>query len=134
MEYLSQLLHHMAGSLSIRPVGSYCRRRPRLPEGAQEMTHLVFIIASLATWRLSYAIVKENGPLMVFARLRARLAASQRRSGGLFDLISCIYCVSFWIGLVGALIVSSNVFEWVGYGLAFSAVAVLIERLTNAKV
>ena len=98
------------------------------------MTPLVFIIASLAIWRLSYAIVKENGPLMVFARLRARLAASQKRSGGLFDLISCIYCVSFWIGLVGALIVSNNVFEWVGYGLAFSAVAVLIERLTNAKV
>lgn len=98
------------------------------------MTPLAFIIASLAIWRLSYAIVKENGPLMVFARLRARLAASQKRSGGLFDLISCIYCVSFWIGLVGALIVSNNVFEWVGYGLAFSAVAVLIERLTNAKV
>ena len=98
------------------------------------MTPLAFIIASLAIWRLSYAIVKENGPLMVFARLRARLAASQKRSGGLFDLISCIYCVSFWIGLTGALIVSNNVFEWVGYGLAFSAVAVLIERLTNAKV
>ena len=98
------------------------------------MTPLSFIIVSLAIWRLSYAIVKENGPLMVFARLRARLAASQKRSGGLFDLISCIYCVSFWIGLVGALIVSNNVFEWVGYGLAFSAVAVLIERLTNAKV
>ena len=98
------------------------------------MTPLSFIIASLAIWRLSYAIVKENGPLMVFARLRARLAASQKRSGGLFDLISCIYCISFWIGLVGALIVSDNVFEWVGYGLAFSAVAVLIERLTNAKV
>ena len=98
------------------------------------MTPLAFIVASLAIWRLSYAIVKENGPLMVFARLRARLAASQKRSGGLFDLISCIYCVSFWIGLVGSLIVSNNVFEWVGYGLAFSAVAVLIERLTNAKV
>ena len=98
------------------------------------MTPLAFIIASLAIWRLSYAIVKENGPLMVFARLRARLAASQKRSGGLFDLISCIYCVSFWIGLVGSLIVLNNVFEWVGYGLAFSAVAVLIERLTNAKV
>lgn len=98
------------------------------------MTPLAFIIASLAIWRLSYAIVKENGPLMVFARLRARLAASQKRSGGLFDLISCIYCVSFWIGLVGALIVSNSVFEWAGYGLAFSAVAVLIERFTNAKV
>ena len=98
------------------------------------MTPLVFIIASLAIWRLSYAIVKENGPLMVFARLRARLAASQKRSGGLFDLISCIYCVSFWIGLVGALIVSNNVFEWVGYGLAFSAVAVLVERVTNGRL
>ena len=95
------------------------------------MTPLAFIVASLAVWRLSYAIVRENGPLMVFARLRARLAASQKRSGGLFDLISCIYCVSVWIGLVGALSVSNSPFEWLGYGLGFSAVAVLIERVIN---
>jgi len=82
-------------------------------------------------------IVKENGPLMVFARLRARFARTQKRSGGLFDLISCMYCVSVWIGLVGALSVSNDVFEWLGYGLGFSAVTVLIElltRRTNAKV
>lgn len=95
------------------------------------MTPFAFIVVSLAIWRLSYVVVRENGPLMVFARLRARLAASQERSGGLFDLISCIYCVSFWIGLVGALWVSNGILEWLAYGFAFSAVAVLIERATN---
>ncbi len=101
------------------------------------MTPLSFIVASLAIWRLSYMIVKENGPLMIFARLRARLARTQKRSGGLFDLISCMYCVSVWIGLLGALSVSNDVIEWLGYGLGFSAVTVLIEILTrknNAKV
>ena len=98
------------------------------------MTPFVFIVVSLAVWRLSYAIVRENGPLSVFARLRARLARSQKRSGGLFDLISCVYCVSFWIGLVGALWVSNGILEWLAYGLAFSAVAVLIEMVTNGRL
>lgn len=95
------------------------------------MTPLTFIVASLAIWRLSYGIVYENGPLMVFARLRARLARTQKRSGGLFDMVSCIRCVSFWIGLVGALSVSNGFLEWLGYAFAFSAVTVLIEHFTK---
>ena len=97
------------------------------------MTPLSFIIASLATWRLSYAIVRENGPLMVFARLRARLAASQKRSGGLFDLVSCVLCVSFWIGLLSSPWLVQGVFNWIMYGLAFSGVATLLELLTRRQ-
>lgn len=97
------------------------------------MTPFTFIVASLAIWRLSYAIVRENGPLMVFARLRARLGAHQKRSGGLFDLVSCVRCLSVWIGLVAALSVSDGFMEWLGYAFAFSAVATLIDLLLTKK-
>lgn len=97
------------------------------------MTPFTFIVASLAIWRLSYIIVRENGPLMIFARLRARLASSQKRSGGLFDMISCVRCLSVWIGLVGALSVSNSILEWLAYGLGFSAVASLVDILINRK-
>lgn len=97
------------------------------------MTLFAFIVASLAIWRLSHAIVKEKGPLDVFARLRARLGASQKRSGGLFDLVSCVRCLSVWIGLIAALSVSDGFMEWLGYGLAFSAVATLIDLFLSKK-
>ena len=97
------------------------------------MTPFAFIVASLAIWRLSYGIAKENGPLMVWARLRARLASSQRRSGGLFDMISCVRCLSVWIGLVGALFVSNSILGLFAYTFAFSGVAVLTERLTKER-
>lgn len=98
------------------------------------MTPLTFLIASLAVWRLSYGMVHENGPLMVFARLRARLARTQKRSGGLFDMISCIRCLSVWIGLVGALFVSNSVLEVIPYAFAFSGAAALLDKLYSFSV
>ena len=98
------------------------------------MTLITFIVISLAVWRLSRGIVKENGPLMMWAKLRARLARTQRRSGGLFDMVSCVQCLSFWIGLVGALWASDGFFSWVGYGLAFSGAALIMEGLLSKNL
>jgi len=95
------------------------------------MTPFTFVVASLAIWRLSRGIVKEDGPLMAWARLRSRLARTQRRSGGLFDMVSCVRCLSFWIGLVGALFVSNSFLGWIAYAFAFSAVASLLDVLFN---
>lgn len=97
------------------------------------MTPLAFIIGSLAVWRLSHGLVKENGPLMLFARLRARLARSQKRSGGFFDLFSCVYCISFWIGLGASLFVAYSFFSWIGYAFAFSGVAMLLESFFSKQ-
>lgn len=87
-----------------------------------------FIIVSLAVWRISHMMVKEAGPLMVFARLRAFLATHQKRSGGLFDLISCVYCFSVWTGLVAALFTSHGLFSWLAYGLAYAGVSSILEH------
>lgn len=94
------------------------------------MNAVTLVIGGLITWRVSHMLVKEAGPLMSFARLRAFLASNQKRSGGLFDLISCVYCTSMYIGLVAALWVSGDVFHKIGYALAFSAIATLIEALS----
>jgi hypothetical protein len=93
------------------------------------MTPEQIVIGSLAVWRLSHALVKENGPRDWFIRLRARLARTQKRSGGLFDMFSCVYCLSFWIALIAALSVSETFFQWFGYALALSGSSMLLEVL-----
>jgi len=98
------------------------------------MTLLTFIIISLAVWRLSRGIAKEKGPLMMWAKLRARLARTQKRPGGLFDMVSCVQCLSFWIGLVGALWVSDSIFSWIGYGFAFSGASLIMEALLSKNL
>lgn len=97
------------------------------------MTFLTLTIGGLAVWRLSHALVKETGPLMVFSRLRARFARTQKRSGGLFDAISCVYCVSFYIALLAALWCCTTVSNWLGYALAFSAIATLLEAFFSKQ-
>lgn len=74
-------------------------------------------------------IAKEDGPFMMFPRLRAYLAKNQKHQGGMFDMVSCIGCLSMYIGFVAALAVAGSVFELIAYTLAFSAIAVLIDRL-----
>lgn len=100
------------------------------------MTGLEFIISGFAVWRLAHAVVKENGPLMVFARFRAYLAKRQKRSGGMFDLISCVYCTSFWVALFAAMWAAQSLVELIWYALALSGAATLLEALfiknTNA--
>ena len=91
------------------------------------MNLVTLVIGGLATWRLSHAIVKEAGPLMVFTRFRAYLATHQKRSGGFFDAFSCTMCISFWIGLIASLWVAQDFFHWLGYGLALSGVSLLLE-------
>lgn len=95
------------------------------------MTFLNLIIGGLAVWRLSHALVKESGPLMIFARLRAFAARHQKRSGGLFDMLSCVYCTSFWIALLVGLYGATDVFHWIGYALAMSAISTILMVALN---
>lgn len=91
------------------------------------MSFTVLIIGGLAVWRLAHMLVVEDGPKDIIAKLRARLAEKQKSSGGLYDAFSCVACMSFWIGSVAALGPAGSVLQWIGYTLAFSAVATLIE-------
>lgn len=81
----------------------------------------LFIMLALATWRISYMLVSEDGPSDVFVKLRTL------KLGGLLD---CIYCTSVWVGFV-------VVFLWIIGGelvllpFALSGLAMMLRGYTG---
>ncbi len=94
------------------------------------MTQLIILlVGGLVTWRISHMLVKEKGPLDIFARFRASLASSQKRSGGLYDMVSCVGCTSVYVGALMAPGVAWSIASWITYTILFSAIAMFIEQI-----
>ncbi|HWE83681.1 MAG TPA: DUF1360 domain-containing protein [Terracidiphilus sp.] len=85
-----------------------------------------FLLAVLATWKLTHLLAEEDGPADLIVRFRALLGNSV--AGKLMD---CFYCLSFWIAAPAALFVTRRPLEWLMNWLALSGGACLLERITN---
>jgi hypothetical protein len=83
-----------------------------------------FILAVLATWRLSHLLASEDGPGDVVFHLRRYLATSF--FGRLMD---CFGCVSLWVAGPLAFFVTPRPVELLVVWLALSGGAMLLERL-----
>jgi hypothetical protein len=88
-----------------------------------------FVLAVLATWRVTHLLANEDGPADIVARLRGRLGAG--RIGGLMD---CFNCLSLWIAAPAALLLSNGPLTWIFSWLALSGGACLLERLGEKPV
>lgn len=96
------------------------------------------IILALATFRIASLLVKETGPLGVFAKLRRGMGVTVNEysqpegNGFLGELFSCMWCMSVWVGLgwtVSYYLVPSLTY-WIALPFALSTVAIVIsERL-----
>lgn len=91
------------------------------------------LIGSLVTYRISVMFVRDVGPNAIFAKLRAYLAKRQRKVGGLYDMVSCVSCISVYIAFLTSLAFAQGVLEIFLYTFAFSAVSKLIEALISSK-
>jgi hypothetical protein len=83
-----------------------------------------FLLAVLATWRLSHLLASEDGPGDVVFHLRKYLANSF--FGRLMD---CFGCVSLWVAAPLALFVTTRPLEIFVAWLALSGGAMLLEGL-----
>ena len=92
------------------------------------------LVGGLITWRLSNLLIKQVGPLAIFARFRAFLASKQKRAGGFYDMLSCMSCVSMIMGAVTALGLVGLNLEFFAYFLSFSAIATLIDISMNRNI
>lgn len=69
----------------------------------------MFIIASLAVYRLTLMLNTERGPGDIFGKLRIRLGVRYDEyskpygKGMIAEGILCFYCLSTWIGIATAL-------------------------------
>jgi hypothetical protein len=87
-----------------------------------------FLLAVLATWRVTHLLANEDGPADVIFRLRRRLG-----DGFIGSLMDCFNCMSIWIAAPLALFVSTNPLSWLVSWLALSGGACLLERLGGAS-
>lgn len=85
-----------------------------------------FLLVSLAIWRITHLLSKEDGPFQIIYHLR-KLAGA-----GLFgDLLDCFYCLSIWISLPFAIGMGTTVKEMGLFWMASSGLACLLEKLTE---
>jgi hypothetical protein len=85
-----------------------------------------FVLAALATWRLAFLLVREDGPWDLSARLRRWLGE------GFFGKLSgCVKCISFWVAFPLAFFVGGSWVELIVVWLALAGVTALIDEWTR---
>ena len=90
---------------------------------------LRFLLAVLATWRLTHLIAREDGPGRCLARLRGRLGA-----GFLGQLMDCFNCLSIWVAAPQAYAISGAWSDRLLAWFALSGAAILLDRLGREPV
>ena len=88
-----------------------------------------FVLAVLATWRVTHLLASEDGPADIIVRFRVLLGQSL-----VGQLMDCFNCLSLWIGAPAALFVSRKPLEWLFCWLALSGGACLLERMGHEPV
>jgi transposase len=84
-----------------------------------------FLLAVLATWRVTHLIAHEDGPADLIYKMRRWMGAGFW--GQLFD---CFLCFSLLVAAAMAFFVASRPTAWVVSWLAISGGACLLERLS----
>jgi hypothetical protein len=85
-----------------------------------------FVVAALATWRLTHLLAEEDGPADLVVHFRKLLGDSF-----VGKMMDCFYCLSVWIAAPAALFITHRPLEWLMNWLALSGGACLLERLTT---
>jgi len=97
-----------------------------------------YVVLALATWRMSRLLVREEGPWMVFARMRhvAGIHYDARSQvvaeSELARVFNCVWCMSVWVALGWT--AAYTLAPWtivLALPLALSAGAVLLEEATS---
>jgi len=90
---------------------------------------MLFVLAVLATWRVTHLLASEDGPADIIFRLRRRLG-----DGLAGSLLDCFNCLSLWIAAPAAFVLASDPASWVLSWLGLSGAVCLLERLGGTPV
>jgi len=92
----------------------------------------IFLLLSLATWRLSAMLTSESGPWNLFGRFRVyALGAQEAAPGSLGELATCLWCCSVWIAPAALWAFWWPTGQVVVLVLAISAMAILVESAVS---
>lgn len=88
----------------------------------------VFLICTLAVWRITHLFSQEDGPFDLVFKFRKLLG-----QGFFGNLLDCFYCLSLWIAVPFAVILCDKWLEGIIVWLALSGGACLLFKITNKE-
>lgn len=86
------------------------------------------IVCALAAWRVTSLLVHEDGPFLVFARLREAAGVDWQEPTFFGKLLGCFWCTSVWVATAVALLATTPVW-WLLVPFALSGAAILAEQI-----
>jgi hypothetical protein len=96
------------------------------------MTWLSFTLYSLAVFRLSLMISKEDGPAWIFRSMRSLVSRKAPKSTHLDEGIKCQWCASIWMAALFVacrhFFINSYFFQLSVILLALSGAAIVINQ------
>jgi len=85
-----------------------------------------YLLASLATWRVTHLLAEEDGPADVIVRIRAWVGVRP-----LGELMDCFQCLSVWVAALFSVgLTRDRRFDPVAW-LALAGAACLLEQATG---
>ena len=97
---------------------------------------LKFLLSALAVWRLSSLLVREDGPLDVFLKIRSKAGvqfdeySNPKVTSVWSGILSCVWCCSVWVAFAVALIDRpGNFFEYFKRAMALSALTIFVDEV-----
>jgi hypothetical protein len=90
------------------------------------MIYFQFVLATLAVWRITHMLGKEDGPFNIIFLMRKKAGA-----GFFGSLLDCFYCLSIWIALPVGIWLGTTWTEKILIWLALSGAACLLEQATT---
>lgn len=88
------------------------------------MNWLDFVIKSLAVYRVSHMVSREDGPADVFSKFRERFDPNSNAGRG----VACPMCLSFYFAFLWALPADNPAAKFVTRALALSGVTVIFTK------
>jgi hypothetical protein len=92
---------------------------------------MLVVITVFAIWRVTHMLQDEEGPFGVFSRLQAWAASRPDKVGGINHGYFCFYCLSMWVALIPALVLTEGMLSFWVYWFGLSAGAVLVNLIHN---
>lgn len=74
------------------------------------MMPYLFALYVMAVYFVAYSIARLDGPFDLFSWLRGHIDPNQRTWIG--RGLNCPICLSFWIAMIGALMIGATWLEW----------------------
>lgn len=87
-----------------------------------------FLIAVLATWRISHLLSREDGPFDILFRVKKQLG-----HGFFGSLLDCFYCLSIWISVPFGIWTGNSILEKIIYCIGISGAACIIQKFIDKQ-